>query len=143
MEGIHLLGEWYGCPADEPLLTQASALRDMCRQAVDESGLTIVGDSFFQFEPQGVTGTVLLAESHLAIHTWPESGFVTVDVYVCNYTTDNTAKAERVFAALEAALKPSYTRFQAIQRGGRETDAPTLAETLRRPEHAPQHAHDG
>jgi len=115
----------------------------MCRQAVDESGLTIVGDSFFQFEPQGVTGTVLLAESHLAIHTWPESGFVTVDVYVCNYTTDNTAKAERVFAALEAALKPSYTRFQAIQRGGRETDAPTLAETLRRPEPALHHAHDG
>jgi len=143
MEGIHLLGEWYGCPADEPLLTQASALRDMCRQAVDEAGLTIVGDSFFQFEPQGVTGTVLLAESHLAIHTWPESGFVTVDVYVCNYTTDNTAKAERVFATLEAALKPSHTRFQAIQRGGRETDAPTLAETLRRPEHALHHAHDG
>jgi len=143
MEGIHLLGEWYGCPADEPLLTQAGALRALCRNIVDESGLTIVGDSFFQFEPQGVTGTVLLAESHLAIHTWPESGFVTVDVYVCNYTTDNTAKAERVFAALEAALKPSYTRFQAIQRGGRETDAPTLAETLRRPEPALHHAHDG
>ena len=143
MEGIHLLGEWYGCPADEPLLTQAGALRALCRNIVDESGLTIVGDSFFQFEPQGVTGTVLLAESHLAIHTWPESGFVTVDVYVCNYTTDNTAKAERVFAALEAALKPSYTRFQAIQRGGRETDAPTLTETLRRPEHALHHAHDG
>ena len=143
MEGIHLLGEWYGCPADEPLLTQADALRDLCRRAVDESGLTIVGDRFFQFEPHGVTGTVLLAESHLAIHTWPEAGFVTVDVYVCNYTTDNTAKAERVFAALEAALKPSYTRFQAIQRGGRETDAPTLTETLRRPEHALHHAHDG
>jgi len=124
MEGIHLLGEWYGCPADAPLLTQADALRDLCRRAVDASGLTIVGDRFFQFEPQGVTGTVLLAESHLAIHTWPESGFVTVDVYVCNYTTDNTAKAERVFAALEAALKPSHTRFQAIQRGGRE--APLL-----------------
>ena len=56
MDGIHLLGEWYGCPADEPLLTQADALRDLCRQAVDDSGLTIVGDSFFQFEPQGVTG---------------------------------------------------------------------------------------
>jgi S-adenosylmethionine decarboxylase proenzyme len=144
MEGIHLLGEWYGCPADEPLLTQAGALRALCRTIVDESGLTIVGDSFFQFEPQGVTGTVLLAESHLAIHTWPESGFVTVDVYVCNYTTDNTAKAERVFAALEAALKPRYTRFQAIQRGGRETDAPPLHESkLRRSEHARHIAHDG
>ena len=55
MEGIHLLGEWYGCPADEPLLTQADALRDLCRRAIDDSGLTIVGDRFFQFEPQGVT----------------------------------------------------------------------------------------
>ena len=127
MEGIHLLGEWYGCPADEPLLTQADALRDLCRQAVNESGLTIVGDRFFQFEPQGVTGTVLLAESHLAIHTWPEAGFVTVDVYVCNYTTDNTAKAERVFDALEAALKPRRKRFQAIHRGGRDTETPALA----------------
>ena len=129
MEGIHLLGEWYGCPADEPLLTQADALRDLCRQAVDESGLTIVGDRFFQFEPQGVTGTVLLAESHLAIHTWPEAGFVTVDVYVCNYTTDNTAKAERVFQALEAALRPARKRFQAIVRGGRDVDAAPVAST--------------
>lgn len=126
MEGIHLLGEWYGCPADEPLLTQADALRDLCRQAVDESGLTIVGDRFFQFEPHGVTGTVLLAESHLAIHTWPESGFVTLDVYVCNYTTDNTEKAERVFKALEAALKPRHKRFQAIHRGGKDAQVPTI-----------------
>jgi len=122
MEGIHLLGEWYGCPA-EPLLTQADALRDLCRRVVDESGLTIVGDPFFQFEPHGVTGTVLLAESHLAIHTWPEAGFVTVDVYVCNYTTDNTAKAERVFDALEAAFKPRRTQFQAIHRGGRDSQS--------------------
>ena len=69
-----------------------------CASRPRDSGLTVVGDSFFQFEPQGVTGTVLLAESHLAIHTWPEAGFVTVDVYVCNLTTDNTAKAERLFA---------------------------------------------
>ena len=126
MYGIHLLGEWYGCPADEPLLTQADALRDLCRRAVDDAGLTIVGDRFFQFEPQGVTGTVLLAESHLAIHTWPESGFVTLDVYVCNYTTDNTGKAERVFKALETALRPARKRFQAIRRGAPELieDAP-------------------
>ena len=48
------------------------------------------------------------------------AGFVTVDVYVCNYTTDNTAKAERLFRALEAALKPRRTRFQAIHRGGKD-----------------------
>ena len=119
MYGIHLLGEWYGCPANEQL-TQADALRTLCRRAVEDAGLTIVGDRFHQFEPQGVTGTVLLAESHLAIHTWPESGFVTLDVYVCNYTTDNTDKAKRVFDALEKALAPDRKRVQAIRRGSLE-----------------------
>jgi S-adenosylmethionine decarboxylase proenzyme len=117
MDGIHLLGEWYECPGHTPEFTRAEALRAMCLDAVRDAGLTIVGDAFYQFAPQGVTGTVLLAESHLAIHTWPECGFVTVDVYVCNLTTDNTDKAERLFRTLEAALKPKRTRFQTIHRG--------------------------
>ena len=120
LDGIHLLGEWYGCPHDVPEFTQANPLRDLCVRAARESGLTVVGDRFFQFEPQGVTGTVLLAESHIAIHTWPEAGFVTVDVYVCNLTTDNTAKAEQVFRTIEAVLRPERTRFQAIHRGGKD-----------------------
>lgn len=117
MDGIHLLGEWYGCPADTPEMLQAEPLRRACIAVIERAGLTIVGDRFHQFEPQGVTGAVILAESHLAIHTWPEMGAVTVDVYVCNFTTDNTAKAERVFRELEAVFRPSRTSFQAIHRG--------------------------
>ncbi len=119
MDGIHLLGEWYGCPAHTPEFTRAQALRAACLKATEEAGLTVVGESFHQFEPQGVTGTVLLAESHLAIHTWPEHGFVTVDVYVCNYQMDNNAKAEALFRALEKVLKPSRTKFHSIHRGGK------------------------
>jgi len=118
MDGIHLLGEWYDCPAATPEFTQADSLRTLCIGAAREAGLTVVGDSFYQFAPHGVTGTVLLAESHIAIHTWPEAGFVTVDVYVCNLQSDNTTKADRLFRTLEAALKPARTRFQAIHRGG-------------------------
>ena len=120
MDGIHLLGEWYGCAADLPEMTRAESLRALCLRVSEASGMTIVGDRFFQFEPQGVTGTVLLAESHIAIHTWPEAGFVSVDVYVCNLTTDNTAKAEQVFRTLEATLQPRRKRFQAIRRGGKD-----------------------
>ena len=120
MDGIHLHGEWYGCTADLPEMTHADALRAVCLRLSNASGMTIVGDSFHQFAPAGVTGTVLLAESHLAIHTWPEHGFVTIDVYVCNYTTDNTAKAEQLFRTMQDALAPQHTRFQAIHRGGRD-----------------------
>jgi S-adenosylmethionine decarboxylase proenzyme len=118
MDGIHLLGEWYGCAADSPEMTRVLPLRTLCLHAAEASGMTIVGDSFYQFEPAGVTGTVLLAESHLAIHTWPEHGFVTIDVYVCNYTTDNSAKAERLLREMQDAMKPQRVKFQAIHRGG-------------------------
>jgi len=120
MDGIHLLGEWYGCPAHTPEFTRVDALRVLCLDAVRSAGLTVVGDSFHQFEPQGVTGTVLLAESHLAIHTWPEYGFATVDVYVCNLATDNSDKAKRLFRTLEAAMQPKRTKYQAILRGGKD-----------------------
>lgn len=118
MDGIHLLGEWYGCVADMPEMTHAEALRRLCLRLSRDSGMTLVGDRFHQFAPAGVTGTVLLAESHLAIHTWPEHGFVTIDVYVCNYTTDNSAKAERLFRSMQEALRPQRSKFQAIHRGG-------------------------
>jgi S-adenosylmethionine decarboxylase len=120
MDGIHLLGEWYGCPAHTPEFTRAEDLRALCLKAVEDAELTVVGERFHQFEPQGVTGTVLLAESHLAIHTWPEHGFVTIDVYVCNYQSDNSVKANRLFRTLEEALKPARARFHTIHRGGQE-----------------------
>lgn len=116
-QGTHLLCEWYTGDFSAPALHQASTLRLLCRQATVESGLNIVGDVFHQFEPQGVTGTVLLAESHLAIHTWPEEKFVTVDVYVCNYTKDNTHKALKVYASLKAQLKPEQETFLQAPRG--------------------------
>jgi spermidine synthase len=53
-----------------------------------------------------VTGTVLLAESHLAIHTWPETGSVTIDVYVCNFSADNSGKARRLMEGVIEALRP-------------------------------------
>lgn len=116
-QGTHLLCEWYGCDFSAPSLNQASTLRMLCMNAAIASGLNIVGDVFHQFEPQGVTGTVLLAESHMAIHTWPEEGFVTVDVYVCNYLQDNTHKALNLYGALKAYFNPTQESFLQAPRG--------------------------
>jgi len=116
MDGIHLLGEWFEC-ADTPAFTDAATLRAVCLEATARAGLTAVGERFHQFEPQGVTGTVLLAESHLAIHTWPEDNFATVDVFVCNYLHDNTVKANRLLEFLREALQPQRVHEQSIRRG--------------------------
>ena len=85
--------------------------------AARDSGLNIVGDVFHQFEPLGVTGTVLLAESHLAIHTWPEAGCVTVDMYVSNFLQNNTHKALNLYDTLKAHFNPSQVSFLQGLRG--------------------------
>lgn len=116
MQGTHLIGEFYNCQ-DSDYMNGVDALRDLCIAKVREAGLTIVGECFHQFEPAGVTGAVILAESHLTIHTWPENGYVTMDVFVCNYSTDNTAKAHKLYEELQKALSPGKEDQHVLQRG--------------------------
>jgi S-adenosylmethionine decarboxylase len=94
----------------------------LCLGAVADAGLRSVGHLFHPFVgddgvAQGVTGVVLLVESHLAVHTWPELGSVTADVYVCNLGVDNSARAEAVMARLVAAFGPRAPCIERVQRG--------------------------
>ena len=123
MQGLHLTADLRGCDPRLPLMTDPSALRDCCVRAVAAAGLGAVAELFHRFtpavagEPSGITGVVLLAESHLAVHTWPELGGVTLDVYVCNYGADNSEKAERLMEALVTAFGAHEARRQALRRG--------------------------
>lgn len=118
MQGTHLTAELHDCAA-RTLLAEPAALRDLCMRAVAEAGLATVGELFHHFAPDGgITGVVLLAESHLAVHTWPELGAVTLDVYVCNLSADNSGRAERLVDALELAFAPRRRQRQRLQRGG-------------------------
>ena len=119
MQGLHLTADLRGCAPALPAMHDPSALRALCLSAVACAGLQAVGELFHRFPaPGGVTGVVLLAESHLAVHTWPELGGVTLDVYVCNLHGDNSARAEALLASLEAALAPASIERQRLQRGG-------------------------
>ena len=100
-------------------MTDVAALRRLCLLAVQAAGLQAVGELFHGFPaPGGVTGVVLLAESHLAVHTWPELGAVTLDVYVCNLQVDNSGCAQALLAALESAFAPLHAERHHVLRGG-------------------------
>ena len=116
MNGLHLTADLQGC-SSAGLLGDADALRRLALASVQEAGLTPVGELFHRFGAGGgVTGVVLLAESHLALHTWPEIAAVTLDVYVCSYTSDNSAKAERLFDALMQAFQPADPHLHRVVR---------------------------
>ncbi len=102
------------------------ALREACLAAVERAGLSPVGELFHRFPaaaqpgheaPPGITGVILLAESHLAVHTWPELGAATLDVYVCNLGADNSARAETLLGALVEAFAPATVERHALERG--------------------------
>jgi spermidine synthase len=77
----------------------------------------VLGDFFHQFGDDGFTGTLVLAESHIAIHTWPETSTVALDVFVCNHSRDNSDKAQQLFNDVLNLLKPKEVIRQAVQRG--------------------------
>ena len=126
MHGLHLTADLRGCDPALSVMTDTAALRASCLASVASAGLTPVGELFHRFGDggQGVTGVVLLAESHLAVHSWPELGAVTLDVYVCNFGADNSARARALLDALQAAFAPAHAERRALVRGARTPVAP-------------------
>jgi S-adenosylmethionine decarboxylase len=122
MQGMHLTADLHHCRCDSRWLLDACALGAACLEAVRAAGLQTVGQLFHSFPatlhgPGGVTATLLLAESHLCIHTWPEQGAVTLDVYVCNFEADHSAQARTLMATLLALFDPAQVQQHALQRG--------------------------
>ena len=99
--GTHLLVELKDCNCD--LLDDLGYIRASMLEAAEKTGATIIGESFHQFSPQGVTGVVAIAESHLCIHTWPEYGYAAVDIFTCGENFSPTDAARLIIAALESA----------------------------------------
>lgn len=121
MNGLHIIAEFHGCRNGSPAMREPEALRALCERTCADAGLQVVGAVFHGFgsaaEPAGATGAVVLAESHLAVHTWPELDAVTFDLYVCNFSQDNRAAAEAAYAALHAAFAPERAVRRDIVRG--------------------------
>lgn len=84
--GRHVLAEFYGCPAE--ILNDIQRIERTMVDAALEAGAEIREVAFHKFSPQGVSGVVVISESHLAIHTWPELGYAAVDVFTCGDKVD-------------------------------------------------------
>ena len=109
--GSHLLLELKDCNPD--LLNDLSFLRRSMIETAQDVGATIVGESFHHFSPQGVTGILAIAESHISIHTWPEYGYAAADIFSCGTSFRPIEAANKLAEALECR-KPE---IKEIKRG--------------------------
>ncbi len=104
-------------------LNDVEFLRSMMYEAANRCGATVVGENFVQFHPQGVTGVLVLSESHLTIHTYPEEGFAAIDCYTCGHTVDPEVACDY----MKAVLGGRVAGYRALQRGtGEISDIPKI-----------------
>ncbi|MDX1389205.1 MAG: adenosylmethionine decarboxylase [Acidobacteriota bacterium] len=108
--GRHLLVEYSGC--DAGILNDPKGLEALMKRGVVAARATTLGTIFRRFAPQGVSGVVVLEESHFSIHTWPEYGYAAVDFYTCGDCIPD--EAHRI---LREGLGASASEVMAIDRG--------------------------
>ena len=108
--GLHLLLELHGC--DPALLNDVARVRAALFACVEAVGATPVGEVFHAFSPQGVTGVVVVEESHFSVHTWPEHGYAAVDVFTCG-----ACDPMRAVPAAMAGLQATRGEIARVRRG--------------------------
>lgn len=108
--GRHLLIEYRGC--SERALNDLERLELLFTRAAEAAQVTIVQIVFHRFAPQGVSGVVIVEESHLSIHTWPEHGYAAVDFYTCG-----EGNPERAHEVLMRGLEASEAEVATVLRG--------------------------
>lgn len=109
--GRHLLVELHDC--DREALNDLDLIRDAMVKAAIDCGAVVLGDSFHHFQPQGVSGVVVIAESHISIHTWPEFGYAAVDVFTCG----TSVKPEKAADVLIDSFSSKNHSTMEIPRG--------------------------
>jgi len=109
--GKHLLLELKDC--NHELLNDIDYLKMVLTDVATQIGATVVKDSFYQFTPQGVSGVVLIAESHISIHTWPEHNYAAVDVF----TGGEVIEPKNAIKPLTEKLKAASATYIDHKRG--------------------------
>ena len=109
--GKHILAQLHGCPRD--LVETSKVVLKLLNEVVSEAKLTKVGELSHQFEPVGATAIILLGESHMSAHTWPEkNGLVAVDIFTCG----NEGDADEAIKVVINKFKPQKVEKQTIDR---------------------------
>jgi len=117
--GIHLIGDLHDCKFSPYLKdeTGIEQLKELLSGKIKEAGLTELGNFYHYFGPYSVTAVICLAESHISLHTWGEEKYTSFDVFVCNFTRDNTEKARQIFEYLiSEVFKPEKIIRKEIER---------------------------
>lgn len=114
--GLHVLADFNDC--DRAALDDEPRVKQAMLEAARLAGATVITDFIHRFSPHGLSGVVVIAESHLTIHTWPELGYAAVDLFTCG----TTLRPEAALDHLARVLGARHHTVSTAQRGPRASD---------------------
>lgn len=109
--GRHILAEFYECNPN--ILNNVEIIEQLMEKAAIACGASVVQKCFHVFNPYGVSGVIVIAESHLAIHTWPELGYAAVDIFTCGDTVD----PKIAYECLKFDFSAQNSNYTELKRG--------------------------
>lgn len=119
--GKHLIIDLWGCPANT--LNNPTEIEKVLRSACEDAGATVLFSNMHHFGGEyGVTGVVALSESHCSIHTWPEDGYASIDVYMCGNCDPRNS-----LARIKTFFTPSEVYLKLIIRGSKKLESKRVA----------------
>lgn len=129
MLGLHITGDFYRCECNQDALIDPQNVLRLIRDKIKQCRLTALQDCSYRFASDssgqsGFTIVFLLAESHISLHTWPEHSYASMDVYVCNYRSDNSQVARELVKEIGAFFRPRTEQQHELLRGEEHAQAP-------------------
>ncbi len=109
--GNQLIAELYGC--DAKIIDSVQKVEQIFVEAANKANATVIEHNFHNFSPHGVSGAVIIKESHFAVHTWPEYGYCAVDIFTCGDLTDNSV----ALAIIKSGLQAEHISVTELRRG--------------------------
>ncbi len=109
--GRQVLAEFYDC--NDKILNDTELVSDIMVEGTKKSNATIISSEFHHFSPHGVSGVIIIGESHVAVHTWPEYSYAAVDIFTCGDTVDPWI----IFSYIEAGFEAGYSSKTELKRG--------------------------
>jgi spermidine synthase len=109
--GQHLVVELYDCPPGR--LSDVAEVQKAMVKAARAAKATIIDSVFHHFQPHGVSGVVVIAESHFAIHTWPEHGYAAIDLFTCG----NSTRPWEAFKVVKRLFGAGHSSVMKMERG--------------------------
>ena len=114
--GTHIIADFYGCELSSPIFRDRNKLKKLFSKLIKKHKLKELGSYYHFFRNHSFTAVIAISESHISVHTWPEDAYVSIDIFACNYSQNNSKNANNLLKDFRAVFLPKKVIKKVVKR---------------------------